>query len=503
MVNREKTPGLQTALNLQSGASSDDADHLRGVDGAKIIRVRDSEAYRAGFDLAQKLPHFSAAGGVTVGQWVVLLVLVALFVSALVIAPGAVLHSLQILLVTIFWFAICFRAALLFTHYWPKNTNSSTPDVSYASEDLPIYTLLLPVYDEAKILPELVKSIKRMDYPTNLLDIKLLLEAGDETTLAAARKLNLPSNWQVLIVPDIGPRTKPKALNVGLARAKGSFVTIYDAEDRPDPAQLRAAVSAFANDDGNMACVQAPLGYYNADHNWITKQFSLEYNAQFKVILPALVRLGIAFPLGGTSNHFRKSALEQTRGWDPFNVTEDADLGFRLAKMGWRAGVISPPTMEEATARVRPWIGQRSRWIKGFIQTLIVHLRGGLPGGKPIHTFGFFSVLGLAVFSAFSHGFLLLAFCLCLLNWALGGPATLSGTDYLLASSGVAMAWVLLLAGCHTVGKWQSFWSIISSVFYWPLQTWAALRAAIELFYKPFYWEKTDHGHSLDEAADK
>jgi cellulose synthase/poly-beta-1,6-N-acetylglucosamine synthase-like glycosyltransferase len=164
---------------------------------------------------------------------------------------------------------------------------------------------LLPVYREAKILPELVKSINLLDYPPELLDIKLLLEADDEETLAVARKLTLKSNWEVLIVPDIGPRTKPKALNVGLARARGSFVTIYDAEDRPDPAQLRAAVSAFANDDGKMACVQAPLGYYNAEQNWITKQFSLEYDAQFKVILPALVRLGIAFPLGGTSNHFR------------------------------------------------------------------------------------------------------------------------------------------------------------------------------------------------------
>jgi cellulose synthase/poly-beta-1,6-N-acetylglucosamine synthase-like glycosyltransferase len=195
--------------------------------------------------------------------------------------------------------------------------------------------------------------------------------------------------------------------------------------------------------------------------------------------------------------------LEQTKGWDPFNVTEDADLGFRLAKMGWSAGVILPPTMEEATASVRPWVGQRSRWIKGFIQTLIVHLRGGMPGGKPIHTFGFFSVLGLAVFSAFSHGFLLLAFCLCLLSWAFGGPATLSGADYLLAGAGVGMAWILLLTGCHAVGKRQNFWSILSSIFYWPLQTWAALRAAIELFHKPFHWEKTDHGHSLDEPVDK
>ncbi|MBL4618070.1 MAG: glycosyltransferase [Robiginitomaculum sp.] len=503
MVNREKAPGLQSASNLQSGVSPQGADYLRGGAGAKIIRVRDSEAYRAGFDLAQQLPHFSAASGITIAQWLVLLVLVVTVVFSSVIAPEAVLRFLQSLLVAIFWFAICFRVILLLAHFWPHSDVVDVPDDNYASEDLPVYTLLLPVYREAKILPELVKSINRLDYPSKLLDIKLLLEVDDEATLAVARKLELKSNWEVLIVPDIGPRTKPKALNVGLARAKGSFVTIYDAEDRPDPMQLRAAVNAFANDDGKMACVQAPLGYYNADHNWITRQFSLEYDAQFKVILPALVRLGIAFPLGGTSNHFRKSALEQTRGWDPFNVTEDADLGFRLAKMGWRAGVISPPTMEEATARVRPWVGQRSRWIKGFIQTLMVHLRGGLPGGKPIHTFGFFSVLGLAVFSAFSHGFLLLGFCLCLLNWALGGPPTLSGADFLLAGTGVVVAWVLLFTGCYSVGKPQNFWNIISSIFYWPLQTWAALRAAIELFYKPFHWEKTDHGHSLDETVDK
>ncbi len=191
------------------------------------------------------------------------------------------------------------------------------------------------------------------------------------------------------------------------------------------------------------------------------------------------------------------SALQTCRGWDPYNVTEDADLGFRLAEKGWRSGVISPPTMEEATAGLAPWLRQRSRWIKGFLQTLLVHTRGQLPGGRPKQAFGFFAVLGVAVLSAFSHGLLLLGAMLCLACWPLGGPPP-AMLDVVLAGSGTLLALMLLQVGSRAAGQAVGPSMMLSSVGYWPLQTWAAVQASIDLFVRPFHWAKTDHGHSFE-----
>jgi len=493
-------PVVQSAINKQSDTRSDKVGANRENTAAKIIWAREEETFRGSFALANSLPLRSASLGLTPTQRIVLAIFSLGLICAAVLDIQALVQFSRITLLLIFMFAILFRVLLLSAHFWPQEPKTTSSKEVDEPDIWPIYTLLLPMYREARILPQLAAALSKMNYPEDRLDIKLLLEADDDETLAVAQKLNLGGHWEIIVVPDIGPRTKPKALNVGLDRAKGSFVTIYDAEDRPHPDQLRAAVMKFTNGGSKLACVQAPLGYYNAGHNWLTQQFALEYNAQFQVIIPALVRLGIAFPLGGTSNHFRREALLETQGWDPFNVTEDADLGFRLAENGWRAGVIKPPTLEEATAQVRPWVGQRSRWIKGFLQTLMVHLRGGLPGGSPIHAFGFIAGLGLAVFSAFSHAFLLIATLICFACWPMIGPM-LSTMDMLLAGTGIAVAWLLLIAGQLAAQEKINLLVITSSVMYWPLQTWAALRAALELLHKPFHWEKTDHGHSINKQS--
>ena len=499
MTNEENFLVTHSASNSESGTRPAQAGANRELKSPYIIRAREIETFHGAFELAREKPLFSASLGLIPAQRIALAALLGAIIIAAIIDISVLMQIGRILLLSVFIFAICFRILLLAIHFWPKSHKSGNDEPSSNLDIWPIYTVLLPMYREAKMLPQLAEAISRLKYPQDRLDIKLLLEADDEETLAVARKLKLGRNWQIIIVPDIGPRTKPKALNIGLARAKGSFVTIYDAEDRPHPDQLRAAVKAFDEAGNKLACVQAPLGYYNAAHNWLTRQFSLEYNAHFNVILPALVRLGIAFPLGGTSNHFRRKALIETRGWDPFNVTEDADLGFRLAQNGWHAAMIEPPTLEEATAHVLPWIGQRSRWIKGFVQTLMVHLRGGMPGGCLTHAFGFIAVLGMAVFSAFSHGFLLLATLICFACWPIIGPM-LSTTDIVLAITGVSITWALLLAGQLATRNDLNPIAIISSVFYWPLQTIAALRAARELLNKPFHWEKTEHGHSIFAA---
>lgn len=238
-------------------------------------------------------------------------------------------------------------------------------------QDLPSVTVIIALYREAKVVPGLAASLSRLDYPRDRLQILLALEEGDEETVAAARSLARRAQTTALVVPPCGPQTKPRALNYALQAATGDLVAVYDAEDAPHPGQLRAAAEAFAADD-RLAVVQAPLNWYNHDQNWLTRQFALEYAAQFNALLPLLVRFGLPLPLGGTSNVFRRDRLEQSGGWDPFNVTEDADLGFRLAREGWAAGVISPGTGEEAPVTSGAWTGQRSRWLKGHLISWLV-----------------------------------------------------------------------------------------------------------------------------------
>jgi cellulose synthase/poly-beta-1,6-N-acetylglucosamine synthase-like glycosyltransferase len=206
------------------------------------------------------------------------------------------------------------------------------------------------------------------DWPRDRLDIKLVLEAGDRATVAAIRRRVASASYEIVIVPPIGPRTKPKALSYALAFARGEFVTVYDAEDRPHPLQLREAHAAFCRAGRDLACLQSSLVIDNGETSWLARLFTIEYAALFDGLLPALAKLGMPLPLGGTSNHFRRAALEAVGGWDPFNVTEDADLGIRLARFGYRAATIALPTLEEAPADLGPWIRQRTRWFKGWMR---------------------------------------------------------------------------------------------------------------------------------------
>jgi cellulose synthase/poly-beta-1,6-N-acetylglucosamine synthase-like glycosyltransferase len=246
---------------------------------------------------------------------------------------------------------------------------------SIADCDLPSYSVLVPLFREVAVLPDLVDALGRIDHPPAKLDCMLVLEASDRATITAARAIALPPFMRIVVVPDCAPRTKPKALNYALQLARGELVAVYDAEDVPDPGQLRAAVQAFAAGGQRVVCVQAELAIHNASDSWITRQFALEYAALFRGLLPALARLRLPIPLGGTSNHFRRSFLDASGGWDPHNVTEDADLGIRIARRGGLVATIRSVTWEEAPSRLQPWIRQRTRWLKGWLQTYLVHMR--------------------------------------------------------------------------------------------------------------------------------
>ncbi len=367
-----------------------------------------------------------------------------------------------------------------------------------ADEALPTYTIVAPLFREANVLPALIEALDRLDYPRDRLDIKIMLEAGDAETRAVAEDLNLTAPYEVLIAPPGAPQTKPRALNIALAEARGAFITVFDAEDRPHPRQLRSAAEAFAAGPSTLACVQAPLGWWNAHENWLTRQFAIEYAAQFHVVLPALARWGWPLPLGGTSNHFRRAALEACGGWDPFNVTEDADIGYRLAEDGWIADVIDQGTLEEATTGRVAWTLQRSRWIKGFMQTWGVRARrpsalwagAGWRGWASVHLF-----LALTVASAFLHGPLA-----AITGWSvvahaldLSGPRLGLGALGLVAAGYTASA-LTGLVGVRRAGLPGLARSLVFAPLYWPLQSWAAVRALRDLITRPYHWQKTRHG---------
>ena len=228
----------------------------------------------------------------------------------------------------------------------------------------------------------------------------------DHDTPAYARTLDLAPNFEFIVVPDAEPRTKPKALNYALQFSRGEFIVIYDAEDRPEPDQLRKALAAFASGPANLACVQARLSINNAEENWLTKQFTIEYSALFRGILPTLQHLRLPIPLGGTSNHFHTSALKWLGAWDAFNVTEDADLGMRMYRHGYICRMLDSDTYEEAPCRFQSWLQQRTRWLKGWMQTYFVHMRHPLKLWRQLGTgrfLGFQVIAGGLIFSALVH----------------------------------------------------------------------------------------------------
>ncbi len=366
--------------------------------------------------------------------------------------------------------------------------------------DLPIYTVIAPLYREAEVVGELVAALERLDYPRDRLQALIVLEEDDHETHQAVRDLEPPAFIQVLTAPPGAPKTKPRACNLALERARGEFLVIYDAEDAPHPGQLREAAARFAADGPDLACLQAPLRIEN-DPRFIPAQFALEYAIQFEVVLPFLAKAGLPFPLGGTSNHFRTSSLRAVGGWDPYNVTEDADIGFRLSAAGQRLDVISLPTFEPAPTRFRDWLPQRARWVKGHMQTLAVHARGPAVR-KPSSLAALILTLALSVASSHLHGLLA--------AWGLIGLVDLVTSDQTPAMRPLDLSLLLLgwasaamagLVGLRRAGSPIRLRDLVGTLAYWPLQSLAAVRASVQFVLDPYRWDKTPHAPRTGRAA--
>ena len=371
-------------------------------------------------------------------------------------------------------------------------------------EVLPRYTILAALHDEAEVVGQLIERLSRIDYPAHRLQGMLVLEAHDRATIAAALAAPRPSWLQVFVAPPGQPLTKPRALNCALARATGDLLTVYDAEDEPDPQQLREAAARFAADrTGRVACLQAPLRIRPrsaARPTFLERQFAAEYAALFETTLPGMCRLGLPFPLGGTSNHFRTDVLRSVGGWDVWNVTEDADLGFRLWRRGWRLGVITRPTWETPPGAFLHWLPQRTRWLKGYMQTFGVHSRRPWELGVR----GLFSLLitvGTGLASAAIHGPSLAWLVTALLVPAMAGlPPLIPVLAIAVLAAGVASSWLCCWVGARRAGVSYGLADMASAPAYWALLSLAWLHAAWRLVREPFAWDKT--AHQPDSSAE-
>ena len=470
---------------------------LRAAAAAPILR-------EASLGLA---PSLSAKAGLSAGQIGFAVVTIASTTFTFGLAPLLVYISLSLTMTGLFLASIWLR---LFAGAAASALRIDEPDrQSVEGRWLPVYSIVVALHREARVVPQLAQALSSIDYPRSKLDIKFVIEHDDAETRLAIEALDLPAHYETIVAPKGWPRTKPRALNIALPLARGELLVIFDAEDIPSQGQLREAAERFLRAPQKLACLQARLAIDNIEDSWLTRLFAIEYAVLFDVLNPGLARLGLPLPLGGSSNHFRTAILREIRGWDAWNVTEDADLGLRLARHGFHVDILSASTQEEAPARILAWLTQRRRWSKGWLQTFITLTR------NPRQSF--------AEFGAFNS----LATALLLMGLAIAPPfwplftALLSYELYngipspaTLLSLAATILWVsALFLGTASI-LWLSLigmkrrkllnlwpWLALLPVYYL-LSSVAAWLSLYDFFLSPYYWYKTEHGLAKTSRTD-
>ena len=471
-----------------------------------VIKIAGARlTHNAVYGLLRRHPDMSASSGLTLSQILILSAFICFAAALSVIAPGTAIAGLTAILTLFFLLISSFRiAACLHLLSVPRNPRERLPHVRLKDSKLPVYTVLVPLFRETEVLPDLIRALSRLDYPIAKLDIKLIIESTDRKMQRALERFDLPANMDVIIAPESHPRTKPKALNFALHFARGEFVVIYDAKDQPEPDQIRKALVAFENGPKTLACVQARLNFYNAGENWLTKQFAIEYSALFDGLLPTLQELKLPIPLGGTSNHFRMNVLRDAGSWDAFNVTEDADLGMRIYRRGYCCQMLDSTTYEEANCRTVNWVKQRTRWMKGWIQTYFVHMRHPVRLRRELGLRGFITfqaIVGGVVISALAHPLFLIA----LLTGGAGAlfsmPDTILGLHLSVTSLfNLSVGYAAAIALGYLAARKRRFKGLGLQIWfmpiYWLIVSFAAYRAVGQSIFAHFHWEKTQHGLS-------
>ncbi len=457
------------------------------------------------YELMNRDVESSAITTFTPAQLIFIFFLLAVTVVGLWFNFKLVSIIINVLLSSFFMIAIVFKLFLALVGSRFELFQAITKEEARAVKDdeLPVYTIHLPVYKEDKLIKKLIWNLQSLDYPREKLDIKLIIEEDDDKTLNAVRDLDFPAIFEVIVVPFHMPKTKPKACNYGLHFSKGKYLTIYDAEDIPDTDQLKKVVALFKKLPANYICIQSALNYYNRSENLLTRMFTLEYSYWFDYMLPGLDTLDIPIPLGGTSNHFKMDSLIELGAWDPFNVTEDADLGLRAYAKGYKVALINSTTYEEANNDFFNWIRQRSRWIKGYMQTYLVHMRNPVKLWKKVGWRGFLGFnffVGATPITFLIYPILIVifisyvAFDLKLVR-QLFPDWVLFMSIFNLMVGNILMIYINMMA----VFKRRFYELILFAIanpVYWLMHSVSAYKGLYQLVVKPFYWEKTNHGLS-------
>lgn len=500
---------------LRACMANADVKMLPVIADATQIRHHISRLY--GDELARKAAkrvpaHEScrAWGGQSVKRRVWAGICAAAVLTALVLSP------LWTLTVMILWAVLTLvmstglkAAAFVAMFFGPKQHSGPRPGNAPDAFRLPRVSMLVPLLREREIAGALITRLSRLTYPKSLLDVMLVLEEGDTVTRETLARTDLPPWITVIEVPEANQlTTKPRALNYALDFCRGTIIGVWDAEDAPEPDQIERVVSRFQQAPAKVACLQGVLDYYNSRSNWLSRCFTIEYASWWRVILPGIARLGLVIPLGGTTLFFRADVLKHLGGWDAHNVTEDADLGVRLARHGYVTELLPTVTYEEANCRAWPWVRQRSRWLKGFLITWCVHMRRP---GVLLKDLGLLRFLGvqtmlLATFSQFLCAPLLWSFWLALAGLPHPVALTLgSGVLWGLAGLFILSEVLNLLIACVAVsrpGHRHLLGWTLTLPAYFPLGTLAAFKAVYEFISSPFYWDKTQHGIAQTEIPE-
>ncbi len=419
-------------------------------------------------------------------------------IAAAAIAPQAIFFAILSVVALALLAATTLKIAAAVTMLRARTRPGTVP--ARLTGERPVISILVPLYRERDIAPRLVARLGALTWPREKLDVLLVVEEDDQLTRAALRRARLPAWMRVIVAPESTLKTKPRALNYALDFARGSIVGVYDAEDAPAHDQLHRVAARFAEAGQDLACIQGVLDYYNPRTNWLARCFTIEYAAWFRLMLPGFQRLRLAVPLGGTTLFFRRDILETLGGWDAHNVTEDADLGIRLARHGYRTELLDTVTLEEANCRVLPWIKQRSRWLKGYAMTYAVHMRNPALLWRQFGAWRFlgFQVIFLGTLIQFLLAPVLWSFWLLL--FGLGHPlaealpfAALAGLAGLFLLSEVTNLTINLFALHSRDHRSLRPW-VLMLPLYFPLAALAGWKALIEMGVSPFYWDKTAHG---------
>lgn len=433
--------------------------------------------------------------------FVITILSVTLSVSPFLLISGAI---------TLFYFIFMgFKIIIIATSVQTPLPGASDEQLAALSDEaLPIYTVLLPLRDESEVADQIIKAMRGIDYPTHKLDFIVTVEKFDHATKEALIKAGMPEHWRIIELPDTNPKTKPKALNCAFLEAKGEYLVIYDAEIIPDKDQLKKALCVFAANP-SMAVLQPHLDHYNTNQNMLTRLFTIEFTFHYDMFLPGLARFSLPVPLSGHSAHFKMTALKECGAWDPYNVAEDCEIGMRLYRRGYRSSVFDSVSYEEAASSIDSWIKQRTRWMKGFIQTTIVHLRYPCLTKREMGGWLNFLVFLLIVPGTVVVNFLNIFMMGLLFAWIFYQPAFIQDLyplpvlylANLVAIMGGFLFIYFTMISLYRRGKFALVRWWFFQPLYWALLSYATVRATVQLMTSPHIWEKTEHGTHLTQTS--